>query len=249
MDSIPGLLAPVEKKNKVTTLFTVDFVSIFVAYILLAYSAVFAYDQYPIPSTYTTFFRGKSTSFLRSFIAAHVCTVPCAHGPPQNLLRGAANEVVAIILALYPVFTLTTNFPLICITLRNNIIRFMPDRGTLVSFFLLLHFCGLSDRSCRAYRGRRVGVGEPGEASAEHRHRPHPGDHNRLRHLRRVSAGLHHGLLPRSWHHVLHPHRARLLRATVHTHTHTHSHPSSSNDKGTHTCRACVVSCVCREDE
>jgi hypothetical protein len=96
--SIPGLLAPVEKKNKVTTLFTVDFVSIFVAYILLAYSAVFAYDQYPIPSTYTTFFRGKT------------------------------NEVVAIILALYPVFTLTTNFPLICITLRNNIIRFVPDR-------------------------------------------------------------------------------------------------------------------------
>ncbi|ELR19349.1 uncharacterized protein ACA1_265540 [Acanthamoeba castellanii str. Neff] len=94
LDSIPGLLAPVEKKNKVTTLFTVDFVSIFIAYILLAYSAVFAYDQYPIPSTYTTFFRGKT------------------------------NEVVAIILALYPVFTLTTNFPLICITLRNNIIRF-----------------------------------------------------------------------------------------------------------------------------
>jgi hypothetical protein len=96
--SIPGLLAPVEKKNKVTTLFTVDFVFVFVAYILLAYSAVFAYDQYSIPSTFTTFFRGKT------------------------------NDAVAIILALYPVFTLTTNFPLICITLRNNIIRFVPER-------------------------------------------------------------------------------------------------------------------------
>jgi hypothetical protein len=40
-----------------------------------------------------------------------------------------ANDAVAIILALYPVFTLTTNFPLICITLRNNIIRFVPERG------------------------------------------------------------------------------------------------------------------------
>jgi ammonia channel protein AmtB len=56
----------VEKKNKVTTLFTVDFVFVFVAYILLAYSAVFAYDQYSIPSTFTTFFRGKSTCSLFS---------------------------------------------------------------------------------------------------------------------------------------------------------------------------------------
>lgn len=96
--SIPGLLSPVEKKNKVTTLFVVDFVSVATAYILLAYSAVFAYDQYTIPSTYTTFFKGQT------------------------------NDVVAIILALYPVFTLTTNFPLICITLRNNLVRFVPDR-------------------------------------------------------------------------------------------------------------------------
>jgi len=64
----------------------------------LTYSAVFAYNRNSIPSTYTTFFDGKT------------------------------NDVVAVLLALYPVFTLTTNFPLICITLRNNLVRFVPER-------------------------------------------------------------------------------------------------------------------------
>jgi len=74
--SIPGLLSPVEKKNKVTTLFLVDFLAIFSAYILLTYSAVFAYNRNSIPSTYTTFFDGKSM-FLFVFFFHHHSLIRC----------------------------------------------------------------------------------------------------------------------------------------------------------------------------
>ena len=64
IDSIPGLLAPIETKKRISLLFFLDFLAIITAYLLLAYSAVFAYADEDIPSTYTTFFDGHSILLL-----------------------------------------------------------------------------------------------------------------------------------------------------------------------------------------
>ncbi len=57
-------MAPVHPKKKISLLFLVDFVAIMIAYIILAYSAVFAYGAEEIPSAYTTFFKEQDKSIL-----------------------------------------------------------------------------------------------------------------------------------------------------------------------------------------
>mmetsp|Transcript_46590 Transcript_46590/g.117310 ORF Transcript_46590/g.117310 Transcript_46590/m.117310 type:complete len:478 (-) Transcript_46590:102-1535(-) len=95
--SIPGFITPIDRKRKMTLLFVVDFLAIFTAYLLLGGTAIFAFKGV-IPSTYTTAFEDQKD-------------VP---------------TWLADVLAMYPVFTLTSNFPLIAITMRNNIDKLVP---------------------------------------------------------------------------------------------------------------------------
>lgn len=93
--SLPGIVTPISNKNKVNVMFGFDFVLIFIAYNMMCFSAVFAYggpnSDNPINQLYTLNF------------------------------ANFAVKGIAIYLALFPVFTLTTSFPLIAITLRNNL--------------------------------------------------------------------------------------------------------------------------------
>eukprot|EP01104_Vermistella_antarctica_P013986 TRINITY_DN432_c0_g1_i3.p1 TRINITY_DN432_c0_g1~~TRINITY_DN432_c0_g1_i3.p1 ORF type:complete len:481 (+),score=73.03 TRINITY_DN432_c0_g1_i3:143-1585(+) len=96
--SIPGFVTPIDTKKKIPFLFLLDFVTIFSSYIFLTYSANFAYGGKCIESTYTTNWR----------------------------VNGFSSPFLGNVLALFPLVTVISNFPLIGITLRNNLMKLCP---------------------------------------------------------------------------------------------------------------------------
>eukprot|EP01095_Lingulamoeba_sp_RSL-Kostka_P014079 TRINITY_DN601_c0_g1_i1.p1 TRINITY_DN601_c0_g1~~TRINITY_DN601_c0_g1_i1.p1 ORF type:complete len:501 (+),score=129.76 TRINITY_DN601_c0_g1_i1:43-1545(+) len=89
--SIPGMITPIKSKRKLTLLMGAVYVVIFVFYVGLCVSALFAFQE--LDSLYTLNFVGYKIN------------------------------LIGLYLGLFPVFTLTTNYPLICITLRNNLMH------------------------------------------------------------------------------------------------------------------------------
>ena len=95
--SIPSLITPIENKTKVTGILAADYALIATFYLLLSFTGIFAFPK--VPDLYTL-----------------------AFSPGSN--QGSVNTATKIadyFLSLFPVFTLSTNFPIIAITLRNNI--------------------------------------------------------------------------------------------------------------------------------
>lgn len=107
--SLPSLLTPINDKSNLKSLILGDFALILVVYTVLCMSALFAFDA-------STLDASCSASSI------HPCKL-------QQLytLNFISYDVhwLADFLVLFPVFTLTTNFPLICITLRNNLITLL----------------------------------------------------------------------------------------------------------------------------
>ncbi|KAL7295534.1 transmembrane protein 104 homolog isoform X2 [Trichogramma pretiosum] len=95
--SLPALIAPISNKSKLYKSLSLDFILISCFYLLLAITGVFAFRE--LDDLYTLDFvpRNCSTS--------------------QNILL----TLMEYFLALFPVFTLSTSFPVIAITLRNNL--------------------------------------------------------------------------------------------------------------------------------
>jgi len=94
--SIPSLISPVKsKENLGLTLFMV-YTCIALFYLLLSITGIFAFPS--IPDLYTLAFKPNR----------------CAH-------TIGFTDLLAYYLELFPVFTLSTNFPIIGITLRNNL--------------------------------------------------------------------------------------------------------------------------------
>ena len=89
--SLPSLITPMKNKSRITQLFVADFAIVLVFYALLSFTAIFAFRVEELKDLYTLNFWGNSGKFAGYF------------------------------LALFPVFTLSTNFPIISITLRDNL--------------------------------------------------------------------------------------------------------------------------------
>ena len=96
--SLPSLATPIRDKSKIVGLFAADYTLILVFYSILSFTAIFAFDQ--IQDLYTLNFQPNT----------------CDSGNPITTV-----EFIQYFLALFPVFTLSTNFPIIGITLRNNL--------------------------------------------------------------------------------------------------------------------------------
>ncbi len=94
--SLPSLVTPINNKSKLTWFFFGDYMLILVFYLLLCFTAIFAFRLDELSDIYTLSFWGKDNPVLQ-------------FAPLQYFL------------ALFPVFTLSTNFPIIGITLRNNL--------------------------------------------------------------------------------------------------------------------------------
>ncbi|XP_058140670.1 transmembrane protein 104 isoform X2 [Dasypus novemcinctus] len=91
--SLPSLLTPVASKRHLTRLVLLDYVLILAFYGLLSFTAIFC-------------FRGDSLLDMYTLNFARCDVVGLA--------------AVRFFLGLFPVFTISTNFPIIAVTLRNN---------------------------------------------------------------------------------------------------------------------------------
>lgn len=90
-----------------------DFLFVFLAYVTLCLTAQFAFGTETNPTC-----TREGDSF-----------VPCTIQQLYNLNFASYNvKVIADFLALYSLFTLTSNYPLIAITLRNNILLGIPEK-------------------------------------------------------------------------------------------------------------------------
>lgn len=92
--SLPSLVTPISDKKRVGILVFADYVLILGFYVLLSLTAIFCFDSSLLHDMYTLNFTDNcdvlNIPFLRYF------------------------------LGLFPVFTISTNFPIIAVTLRNN---------------------------------------------------------------------------------------------------------------------------------
>ncbi|XP_058417523.1 transmembrane protein 104 isoform X1 [Diceros bicornis minor] len=91
--SLPSLVTPVSSKRHLTRLVFLDYVLILAFYGLLSFTAIFC-------------FRGDSLMDMYTLNFARCDIVGLA--------------AVRFFLGLFPVFTISTNFPIIAVTLRNN---------------------------------------------------------------------------------------------------------------------------------
>lgn len=97
--SLPSLITPMKNKSRITLLFIADFAVVMVFYALLSFTAIFTFPAGDLKDLYTLNFWDSSGKFVGYF------------------------------LALFPVFTLSTNFPIISITLRDNLKNLFHREG------------------------------------------------------------------------------------------------------------------------
>jgi len=96
--SLPSIITPIKDKGKLTQTLIIGFIFIYCTYGILCLSALWAFGTEPSGSKYAI---------------QQLYTLNFFYEPAP----------IADFLALYPVFTLSTNFPLIAITLRNNVMN------------------------------------------------------------------------------------------------------------------------------
>jgi amino acid permease len=104
--SIPGIVSPIRDKSKLTKLFAADYLFIWVVNMALCWTAVIAFQNAPEDTCYP-----------------YPSTAPCKIQDLYTLnFQSFRVEFVGKFLVLFPAFTITTNYPLIAITFRNNVI-------------------------------------------------------------------------------------------------------------------------------
>jgi len=106
--SLPGLIAPIKNKNNIKALLGLDYLLICLFYILLAMTGVFAFSN--LEDLYTL-----------NFI-------------PNSKENNGFLKIIEYFLALFPVFTLSASFPVIAITLRNNLQTLFCNRTRMYSY-------------------------------------------------------------------------------------------------------------------
>ncbi|XP_011703756.1 PREDICTED: transmembrane protein 104 homolog isoform X2 [Wasmannia auropunctata] len=98
--SLPALVAPVANKSKLNRFLALDYTLIALFYLLLALTGIFAFER--LDDLYTLDFGPRGLD-------------DCSKSDNIFML------LMEYFLALFPVFTLSTSFPIIAITLRNNL--------------------------------------------------------------------------------------------------------------------------------
>lgn len=105
--SLPSLVTPIRNKSKLYTLLACDYVLILLFYLLLSFTGIFSFTD------------------LNDIYTLNFLPDPCDDSKSITNVK-----FIQYFLALFPVFTLSTNFPIISITLRNNLkaIGYKEDR-------------------------------------------------------------------------------------------------------------------------
>lgn len=106
--SLPSLVTPIKNKNRLYSILVGDYLLILGFYFLLAFTGIFAFRD--INDLYTLNFQPSSEdSWLLYYLH--------------------------MFLSLFPVFTLSTNFPIIAITLSNNLKSLFLTEGRMYSYW------------------------------------------------------------------------------------------------------------------
>ncbi|KAF5304415.1 hypothetical protein FQR65_LT07945 [Abscondita terminalis] len=111
--SLPGLVAPFARKRYIVRQLALDYFLICTFYILLALTGSFAFAH--VYDLYTLNFVPSSLSF-----------------------GGVFMEIIQYYLGLFPVFTLSTSFPIVAITLQNNLKTLFLDVNALERYNFVL---------------------------------------------------------------------------------------------------------------
>ncbi|XP_011873590.1 PREDICTED: transmembrane protein 104 homolog isoform X3 [Vollenhovia emeryi] len=98
--SLPALVAPIANKSRLNRFLALDYTLIALFYLLLALTGIFAFER--LDDLYTLDFGPRGLA-------------DCSKSDNIFML------LIEYFLALFPVFTLSTSFPIIAITLRNNL--------------------------------------------------------------------------------------------------------------------------------
>jgi hypothetical protein len=105
--SLPSLLVPIKEKHKIAKIVSLDYFLIALLYLILALTGIFA-------------FKDLKDLYTLNFI-------------PSDNQQSIIFKSVEYFLALFPVLTLTTSFPIIAITLRNNLQTLFIDKHQISS--------------------------------------------------------------------------------------------------------------------
>uniref|UniRef100_H2Z3V6 Amino acid transporter transmembrane domain-containing protein n=1 Tax=Ciona savignyi TaxID=51511 RepID=H2Z3V6_CIOSA len=106
--SLPSLVTPIRNKKRLSVLLGADYILILLFYMLLGMTAIYCFKGGAIKDIYTLNFQDS-------------CAV-------TNIL------FLRYFLGLFPVFTLSSNFPIIAVTLRNNLkALFKPSNSFFVN--------------------------------------------------------------------------------------------------------------------
>ena len=112
--SLPSLVTPIRNKSSLLPLFATDYTLILAFYSVLSFTAIFSVSE--VKDLYTLNFQPST----------------CDTG--EHSLTSIA--FFQYYLALFPVLILSTNFPIIGITLRNNLKTLILTEGKEYSFFV-----------------------------------------------------------------------------------------------------------------
>lgn len=104
--SLPGILTPIVNKKRINLMLIFDFILVAVFYMLLVLTATFAFSENVLQDLYTLNFDTEDVPVFCKYF-----------------------------LELFPVFTVSTNFPISAITLRENLKSLTLKEGGHYSFF------------------------------------------------------------------------------------------------------------------
>lgn len=113
--SLPALVAPIANKSVLNRFLALDYILIALFYLLLALTGAFAFEH--LDDLYTLDFGPRASG-------------DCSKSDNIFML------LIEYFLALFPVFTLSTSFPIIAITLRNNLQSLFLDEDTTYNLCL-----------------------------------------------------------------------------------------------------------------
>ncbi|XP_013779152.1 transmembrane protein 104-like [Limulus polyphemus] len=112
--SLPSLITPIRNKDRLFSLLFADYLLILCFYSLLSFTGIFTFEN--LQDVYTLNFEPQKCGDSDTVVSS----VP----------------FLQYFLALFPVFTLSTNFPIIAITLRNNLKSLFLKDSKKYSIFL-----------------------------------------------------------------------------------------------------------------
>jgi len=126
--SLPSLVTPITPKKYIYRLFASDYILIAGFYLLLAFTGIFAFPT--LNDLYTlNFIPDKCSPNTTDSVLKHLYT----SGSSNSLVM----EIFGYFLSLFPIFTLSTSFPIITITLRNNLKQLCLSKNeSEYSFFI-----------------------------------------------------------------------------------------------------------------